>query len=200
VRIRDRRAWTVSLAEARELQESGARQVRRSLPPRFAPRVIAGADMSCARFSPWLYGAVVLLRLRDGGLSEVCARAARRKADFPYVPGFLSFREGPVLLDCFAQLPRRPDAVFFDGQGLAHPRRFGLASHLGVWLGLPSLGCAKSCLCGTHQAPGPRRGDRRPLRDGTERLGTVLRTLEQAKPLRLAHSAVNACRIKSEDG
>jgi deoxyribonuclease V len=95
----------------------------------------------------------------------------------------LSFREAPALLDVFARLKTRPDVILCDGQGIAHPRRLGIASHLGLWLGLPTVGCAKSRLCGTYDEPGPQRGDRSPLIYRGEVVGAVVRTRARIKPL-----------------
>ena len=93
------------------------------------------------------------------------------------MPGLLTFREGPVMLRAFARLQNVPDIVLFDGQGIAHPRRLGLAAHMGLWLGLPTVGCAKSRLIGRHDEPGPNRVD------GEEQIGEVLRTRDRVKPL-----------------
>jgi deoxyribonuclease V len=104
-------------------------------------------------------------------------------ARFPYVPGLLSFREAPAVIEAFAGLSVRPDVLICDGQGIAHPRRLGLASHLGLWLGLPTIGCAKSWLCGEYEQPGPERGDWSPLTDAGETIGAVVRTRTRVKPL-----------------
>ncbi len=106
-----------------------------------------------------------------------------RRSTFPYVPGLLTFREAPAVLDALRALKSRPDVVLCDGQGIAHLRRMGLASHLGLWLGIPTIGCAKSLLCGTHEEPGPNSGDRSPLIDKGEVIGAVLRTRSRVKPL-----------------
>jgi deoxyribonuclease V len=116
------------------------------------------------------------LRLLDAADAEV-------EATFPYVPGLLSFRELPALVAACANLTVRPEVILCDGQGQAHPRRLGLASHLGLLFDLPSIGCAKSRLCGDHDEPGPCRGDRAVLRDGREVIGTVLRTRDHVRPL-----------------
>src|SRR5262249_42599544 len=102
---------------------------------------------------------------------------------FPYVPGLLSFRELPILLEAFAKLRARPDAVMMDGQGFAHPRRIGIASHLGLWLGLPTVGCAKTHLVGTAREPGEEPGANGVLRDKKDVIGHVLRTKFNVKPL-----------------
>jgi len=170
----------VSFAQARALQERlAARVVARDA---FGPlRRIAGADVSYDRGSPILYAAVVVLDAASGAVLERAGVA--RMVRFPYVPGYLSFRELPPLLDAFAKLSAPPDLVICDGQGLAHPRRFGLACHLGVLLDLPSIGCAKSRLVGTHREPGTRRGATTRLRDAGETVGCVLRTREGVKPV-----------------
>lgn len=105
---------------------------------------------------------------------------------FPYVPGLLAFREGPAILAAWEELTIKPDLLLFDGQGIAHPRRFGIASHLGLWLGVPSIGVGKSRLYGIHTEPGPSRGSTAVLfdeRDPSEAIGMVLRTREGSKPL-----------------
>jgi len=102
---------------------------------------------------------------------------------FPYIPGLLSFRELPVVLAALRRLPQLPAVVLVDGQGIAHPRRLGIASHLGLWLDLPTVGCAKSRLCGEHGEPGEKRGEWVSLRDGAEEIGRVVRTRERVRPL-----------------
>jgi len=108
---------------------------------------------------------------------------AWRRLRFPYVPGLLSFREAPVLLAALRRLRTDPDALMCDGHGLAHPRRFGIACHVGVITGTPTIGCAKSLLVGDHGIPGPLRGSRVPLFDGEGRVGTVLRTQAGVRPV-----------------
>jgi len=227
MRIRPLHRWDLPVSEARRLQERLAAQVVEAAPPGFRPRLVAGADMSHRRGDPWLYGAVVLWDRETGRTVETAT--ARTQASFPYVPGFLSFREGPVLLEAFGRLKRRPDAALFDAQGRAHPRSFGLACHLGLWLDLPSVGCAKTRLCGEPAEPGPAPGDRTALLMRGRRIGTVLRTRHGSKPVfvsigqridlesaealvvgclggyrlpeptRLAHLAVNAFRRSCEN-
>ena len=98
------------------------------------------------------------------------------EAKFPYVPGLLSFREAPAVIEAFERLTVRPDVLVCDGQGIAHPRRLGLASHLGLWLKIPTIGCAKSWFHGDYEEPGLTRGDWSPLTDAGETIGAVLRT------------------------
>jgi deoxyribonuclease V len=176
-----RRALTPSLAEARRIQEElrAAMVVRDALPRRL--RTVAGADVSYDRGSPVLFAAVVVLDAET--LAPLEAVAARGVARFPYVPGYLSFRELPLLAEAFAKLREKPDLVLCDGHGRAHPRRFGFASHLGVALGVPTIGCAKTRLCGQHGSPGSARGAHTPLRDGGERIGDVVRTRVGAAPI-----------------
>src|SRR4030095_3881278 len=95
---------------------------------------------------------------------------------FPYVPGLLSFREGPILMKAFEKLKRKPDLLFIDGHGLSHPRRMGIASHMGLVLDIPTVGCGKSRLCGEHSTPAKKRGSWVPLIHGGEEVGAVLRT------------------------
>lgn len=144
-------------------------------------RRVAGADVSYDRGSPVLFAAVVVLDAQS--LEVVESAGVRARAGFPYVPGYLSFREIPPLLEAFGRLRRRPDLVVCDGQGRAHPRRFGLACHLGVVLDLPSVGCAKSRLVGSHREVGARRGAHVALRDRGEVVGEVLRTRAGVKPV-----------------
>jgi len=172
--------WEMSAAEARRLQRQLAGRVRlRAVPRRLG--LVAGADIAFDRAAGRAYACVVVLSFP--GMEEVEVARAWAPLTFPYVPGLLTFREGPALAEAFRKLRSRPDAVIFDGQGIAHPRRFGLAAHMGLWLGLPSVGCAKSRLVGSHDEPGHRKGDRAPLLDGGEHIGTVLRTRESVKPV-----------------
>ena len=145
------------------------------------PRLVAGADISFDRSSPELHAAVVVLDVESLEVVEIAG--VRAGARFPYVPGYLSFREIPPLLEAFAKLETVPDLIVCDGQGRAHPRRFGLACHLGVLLDLPTLGCAKSRLIGDYREPGPRRGAHTQLRDGGEVIGEVVRTRSGVKPV-----------------
>jgi deoxyribonuclease V len=173
-------SWDVDTKEARALQESLASRVDVSTPLR-QWRTIAAADVSYNKKSAKLYAAVVVVRAETLELVERVGLVG--KATFPYVPGLLSFREIPVVLEVFTRLATRPDVVLCDGQGFAHPRRIGLASHLGLWLDLPTVGCAKSRLCGTYDEPGTERGDRSPLLDGEAVIGAVVRTRSRVKPL-----------------
>jgi deoxyribonuclease V len=173
-------SWDMTPAEARELQKALAARVDASTP--LGPwETVAAADVSYNKYSEWLYAAVVVVR---AGTFELVERVGVvGKATFPYVPGLLSFREAPVVLEAFRKLKARPDVVLCDGHGIAHPRRLGLACHLGLWLELPTIGCAKSRLCGTYDEPGPERGDRSPLVDRGEVVGAVVRSRSRVSPL-----------------
>jgi deoxyribonuclease V len=167
-------------AAARELQAQLAPGVERD--DRFgAIRLVAGVDIGFEEGGRITRAAVAVLALPE--LAVVETTVAQRATAFPYVPGLLSFREIPAALDALAALATTPDLLLCDGQGLAHPRRFGLASHLGWLLDVPCIGVAKSRLIGTHDEPGPTRGETAPLWDRDEVIGTVLRTRTHARPV-----------------
>lgn len=146
-----------------------------------APRLVAGADVAYASERGRCYAAVVLLSVPD--LEVVDQASAERPITFPYVPGLLSFREGPALLAAFARLGRQPDLIVLDGQGFAHPRRFGLACHLGYLLDIPAIGCAKSILVGEHESLGTRAGSSAWLVHKGERVGAAVRTRDGVRPI-----------------
>lgn len=148
----------------------------------FGPlEVIGGVDVSYDRGSQLLYAAVVTLNAQTGEVCEV--GRFQGLATAPYVPGFLSFREGPAVIHALATLSRPPDLLFCDGHGRAHPRRFGLACHLGIALNLPTLGAAKSLLVGAHRDLPLARGKTVLLQDGGETIGLVLRTRDGVRPI-----------------
>jgi deoxyribonuclease V len=172
--------WDLDPTEAVALQRELAGRVETHTP--LVPcKLVAGADVSYNRFSPIFYAAVVVLRTDDWTVVE--EQGAVRESPFPYIPGLLSFREAPVLLEAFAKLETVPDAVMCDGQGIAHPRRLGLASHVGLWLDLPCVGCAKSLLTGKYKEPGKKASSLAPLVDRGEVVGDVVRTKDNVKPL-----------------
>jgi len=218
----DLHPWALSPREAIALQKELAGRIDVTRP--FGRvRTVAGCDVSFNRRSPVLYAAVVVVRVP--GFDVVEQVGARLEVTFPYVPGLLSFRELPPLLAAFRKLRSVPDVVMLDGQGLAHPRRFGLACHLGLWLNIPTEGCAKSRLVGTFDEPGPDPGHSTPLSDRGDVVGDVVRTRTRALPMfvspghridragalevvrktcdgyripvptRLAHRAANAARV-----
>jgi deoxyribonuclease V len=173
--------WNLSAKEAIVLQRQLAEQVvlANSLP---APiRTVAGVDVSYKRRGRLFHAAVVVLDYATQQRRD--AATATGEVNFPYVPGLLSFRELPILLQAFEKLATVPDVVLADGQGIAHPRRLGLASHLGLWLDLPTIGCAKTRLCGEELPPAEERGQWTALRQDGEEIGRIVRTRSRVKPL-----------------
>ncbi|QQS45795.1 MAG: deoxyribonuclease V [Acidobacteriota bacterium] len=172
--------WEMTPKEAIALQNRLRDRVR--LQPLERPiRAVAGADISFNRFSDRIFAGIVVLGLP--GLEIIESSGMRSRARFPYIPGLLSFRELPALLEAWEKLETRPDALILDGQGLAHPRRFGIACHAGLWLGIPTVGCAKSILVGKHDELGQEAGSRTPLIDKDERIGVALRTKKKVAPV-----------------
>lgn len=171
-------SWEISPQEAYALQRELSTQVE--CRPRLGPvHSVAGIDVSLR--GDVARAAVVVLEF--DGLAPVAYATATRPITFPYVPGLLSFREGPAILDALEQLNVLPDLLIFDGQGRAHPRRVGIASHIGLLADLPAIGCAKSRLCGQHDEPGLDAGSYVPLLDKGDVVGAVLRTRRSVKPV-----------------
>lgn len=162
------------------MQKRMAQQVSPA-PPDREIQLVAGLDAAFSPDGKQCLSAVVLWDVRARRVIE--QHTAARRLMFPYIPGLLSFREIPALLAALRKLEQSPDVLMCDGQGLAHPRRFGIACHLGVICDLPALGCAKSRLIGTHAEPGSRRGSQAALEDKGEVIGSVLRTQDGVKPL-----------------
>jgi deoxyribonuclease V len=173
--------WNLTPAEAVDLQRRLAARVEMidRLPD--PPATVAGVDVGFEDGGAISRAAVVVLSFPSLALLD--QSVARRPTEFPYVPGLLSFRELPAVLDALSALSVMPDVILCDGQGRAHPRRFGIACHLGVLLDLPSVGVGKTRLVGRHDEPGPGRGDWAPLLDHGEVIGAVLRTRAGVKPL-----------------
>jgi deoxyribonuclease V len=172
--------WNLTPREAIRLQESLRERVE--LQDRFGEiRFVAGADMAFDPETQVAFAGVIVYRFP--ALEEVERRMARRQLRFPYVPGLLSFRESPVLLAAFARLRTEPDLILIDGQGRAHPRRFGIACHIGILFDKPTIGCAKSRLVGEHLEPGKKAGSTTPLMLEGERIGVVLRTRDDVRPI-----------------
>lgn len=172
--------WNLTPREAIELQKSLRERVR-IIPLVSKIETIAGADISFNKFSETVYAGIVVLRLPS--LEVVEEAGVVSEARFPYVPGLLSFREAPSVLEAWAKLKTEPDAVMFDGQGFAHPRRIGIASHMGLILNRPTFGCAKSVLVGRYEEPMSERGNAAPLVDKGETVGVVLRTKNKTQPI-----------------
>jgi deoxyribonuclease V len=176
-------AWRLTPRQAVAVQRRLAARVRRT-PSRGPLRFIAGLDAAFSIDGTQCIAGVVLWDRETRAVVE--RQTAVRRLAFPYVPGLLGFREAPALLAALRRLRHRADALMCDGQGLAHPRRFGIACHLGVICGLPAIGCAKSRLTGTHPEPGFSRGSAAPLTDRGEIIGEVLRTQTGLRPVYLS--------------
>jgi len=172
--------WDLSPRDAIELQKKLASRVI-ARDDFGDPQTVAGIDVGTPDSGKTTRAAVVVLRFQDLAIVETAVKETPTR--FPYVPGLLSFREIPAVLQAFASLNHEPDLILCDGQGYAHPRRFGLACHLGVYLDLPTIGVGKTRLIGTFEPPPDKRGAWTPLVDRTERIGAVVRTRVGVKPI-----------------
>jgi deoxyribonuclease V len=180
LKIRRNKAWPTHIAEARAIQESQHGKIIAR--DRFGKiRTVAGIDVGFEKRGTVTRAAVVVLGFPS--LAPVEQAVARQPTRFPYVPGYLSFREAPAVMAALMKLHVKPDLILCDGQGLAHPRRFGLACHLGLLLDTPSIGVAKSRLIGTHADVPAHKGGWTPLMDKEETIGAVLRTRAGVKPV-----------------
>lgn len=180
VTINDLHAWDVSPEEAKRLQDELAPGVITGQPlPVESVRLVAGVDVSVK--DDLSRAAVVVLRFP--ALTVVEAVSATQPTRFPYIPGLLTFREGAVIIEALRQLKATPDAFIFDGMGRIHPRRMGIASHIGLFLDAPTIGCGKTHLLGDYEQPGPEKGAWSPLTHHGETLGVVLRTRRNVKPV-----------------
>jgi deoxyribonuclease V len=179
-KINQLHSWDVTPTEAIALQKKlRDKVVIRPLPADL--KLVAGADISFNKFSDIVYAAIVVLRLPD--LTVVTTSGVVTKTNFPYVPGLLSFREAPPLLEAWQKLTVLPDVLMLDGQGIAHPRRFGIACHFGLLLDLPTLGCGKTVLVGKYDEPAPEAGSHSPLLHKEEVIGAALRTKNRVNPV-----------------
>jgi deoxyribonuclease V len=172
--------WSLAPREAVELQKQLRARVRVG-PLKKKVETVAGADISFNKFEPTVYAGLVVLRLPSLEVVEEVGVVSETR--FPYVPGLLSFRESPSVLEAWAKLKTEPDVVMFDGQGIAHPRRVGIASHVGLIIDRPTLGCAKSVLVGKFEEPGEERGSWAPMIDKGETIGAALRTKTRVQPV-----------------
>jgi deoxyribonuclease V len=173
--------WDVTPQEAIRIQQELRAQHITCDDDQTEFRTIAAMDVSYDRRSPWLFAAIVVLRLTGFHLIE--SVGVRARARFPYISGLLSFRESPTGLEAWEKLRTRPDCLICDGHGYAHPRRFGLACHFGLLVDLPTIGFAKSVLVGGFDPPGVRRGSVTDLVDAGEVIGAAIRTREGAAPV-----------------
>jgi deoxyribonuclease V len=172
-------SWDVTEEEAKQIQSQLRKLVQRT--NSFEPgdiNTVAGVDVSLKD-----EGQAAVVVMSFPGLQLLDQAVVIRKVVFPYIPGLLSFRETPLVLEAIEKLKIKPDLLMVDGQGIAHPRRFGIACHLGVFLDMPSIGCAKSVLTGHYDNLGPEAGDQAPMIDRGETVGIALRTKLRSNPL-----------------
>lgn len=174
-------SWRVTPADAIKIQQRLARRISHRQVFPFQFRWVAGLDAAFSRDGRTCIGGVVVWDATEKRVLE--SHVARVPVTFPYIPGLLSFREAPALLSALKKVECVPDLLICDGQGLAHPRRFGIACHIGLWCDLPTIGCAKSRLVGQHEPLRLVRGNRVPLSDGGEVIGAVLCTRNGVKPV-----------------
>ena len=204
MQTKDLHSWNLSYSQARDLQKRLAHEVQLT-PLQKPPKLIAGLDCAFSKDGKKITAAVVVIRIPDGekGLWEPLATpcfetiettSAVQEVNFPYIPGLLSFREAPACLAAVKKLKNEPDIFIIDGQGIAHPRRLGLASHLGLFFDKPTIGCAKSKLTGTFDQPPPEKGTHTLLKDKNEIIGAVVRTRSNVEPVFV--SVGNKCLLK----
>jgi deoxyribonuclease V len=180
MKIHELHHWDVSLEQAKALQVSLAKKVV-AVDEGINPHLIAGVDISSPHSRGVACGAVVVLSYPELDLMEV--KTVEREVTLPYIPGLLSFREAPLVLAACKELNNVPELVLVDGQGIAHPRRLGLASHLGLFLDVPTIGCAKSILCGEHKPIAEKAGSYAELVDNGDVVGAAVRTRTGVKPI-----------------
>jgi len=206
MQVRDLHGWNLSYSQARDCQRKLASRVR-FIPLKKHPKLIAGLDCAFSKDGKKIVAAVVVLKPPD--FTPVETAYALRKLTFPYIPGLLSFREAPACIAAVKKLKTTPDMFIIDGQGIAHPRRLGLAAHLGLFFDKPTIGCAKSRLTGFFEEPPPEKGTYSLLKDKKggkhdtqnairdtqyETIGAVVRTRTNVKPLFV--SVGNKCLLK----
>ena len=178
--IKKHHSWNLNYKNAVEIQKKLAKKI--ILYDDINPvKKIAGVDVKFLKNLNLIIGAVLIFSFPDLKLIEV--KTCKSKTDFPYIPGLLVFREGPIIEKCFEKIKNIPDLVIYDGHGYAHPRRLGIASHMGMLLNLPSIGCAKKKLCGDYQQNLKHRGEYSFLKENDEIIGAVLVTKDYIKPV-----------------
>jgi deoxyribonuclease V len=173
-------SWNVSAKQAIQIQEALKKSI--ILKNSFSNvKAIGGGDVAYSKDGDFLFGAIVILSFPNLEILDMATTDG--KISLHYIPGFLSFREGPILIKTFQRLKLKPDVMIYDGQGIAHPRGMGLASHMGLWLDLPSIGCAKTPLLDEFVFPEGSKGSYEWIRKEGKKVGAVLRTRENVKPL-----------------
>ncbi|MHC4573799.1 MAG: deoxyribonuclease V [Planctomycetota bacterium] len=183
--------WNLSYSQAADLQRKLACKVKFA-PLKKQPKLVAGLDCAFSMDGKRVIACALILKLPDFDLIETAA--ASRKVAFPYIPGLLSFREAPACIAAVKKLKSEPDVFIIDGQGVAHPRRLGLAAHLGLFFNRPTIGCAKSRLTGEFAEPLPEKGAYKYLKENNEVIGAVVRTRTNVKPVFV--SVGNKCRLR----
>ena len=181
MQIKQRHDWNLTTSEAKAIQEELQQEVITEDKFKQPVKYVAGVDMGFEDNGTISRAAVAVLSFPDLQLQEQCI--AKRATTFPYIPGFLSFREIPAVLDALEKINTIPDIILCDGQGLAHPRRMGIACHLGVILDMPTIGVAKSLLIGKYEEVPQEKGSWQPLIHKNETIGAVLRTRSNVKPV-----------------
>jgi len=184
--------WNLSPSQAIALQKSLSKKVRQ-IEAKTSPKTIASIDCAFSKDKKKIIACVVLLKLPSFELIET--KSAVQPLTFPYIPGLLSFREAPACIATVEKLKNEPDIFLIDGQGIAHPRRLGLAAHLGLFFDKPTIGCAKSRLIGSFEYPALEKGSYSPLKDGRETIGAVVRTRTNVKPVFV--SVGNKCSLRN---
>ena len=178
MKYRNLHSWKVSPGEAIQLQNELKGKI--SLKKSFNKvKIVAGADVSY--YQNKMIAGIVIFKFPQ--LEIIEKKSSLSSVNLPYIPGLLTFREGPSLLKALKKIKIEPDVILFDGQGIAHPRRMGIATHLGLFLDKPTIGCAKSRLSGKYTSVGEEKGDYALLKEGEEVLGAVLRTRRKVKPI-----------------
>ncbi len=181
MQIKQRHDWNLTTSEAKVIQEELQKEVITEDKFEKPVKYVAGVDMGFEDNGKTSRAAVAVLSFPDLQLQE--QSIAKRPTSFPYIPGFLSFREIPAVLDALQKINTIPDVILCDGQGLAHPRRLGIACHLGVILDMPTIGVAKSWLIGDYEEVSQEKGSWQPLIHKNETIGAVLRTRSNVKPV-----------------
>ena len=190
MKIRRLHRWNLSYQQAIALQKQLADKLLFT-PLKKPPKLIAGLDCAFSKDKQKIAAVALILQLPDFKLVETVTTV--KKVTFPYIPGLLSFREAPVCIAAVEKLKKIPDLFIIDGQGIAHPRRLGLAAHLGLFFDKPTIGCAKSRLIGTFNEPSPQKGNYSLLKDKNQTIGAVLRTRTNVKPVFI--SAGHKCQL-----
>ena len=191
MKIKNLHEWNLTYSEAVSLQKELAGQVKHQK-IKVKPKTIAGLDCAFSKDGKKIIAVAIVLKYGSFELLETVN--AVQDVTFPYISGLLSFREAPVCIAAAKQLKNVPDIFMIDGQGIAHPRRLGLAAHLGLFFDIPTIGCAKSRLTGKFEEPQVEKGGFSPLKDKNEIIGSVVRTRSKVKPVFV--SVGNKCRLE----